>query len=140
MEFTNKTDILIFFANAIDSKGDDGSQIKGCSVHFMFWEGVRAGVSEPDVNKPVGMQRGKSWMDYDMRNKIRIAPAIYEGTFRMSVNSDGKTTLNLIDVAYKYNVKIEPFVLPGLVVPGMIENVDLPADNKDNAADNKVKK
>lgn len=128
MEFTNKTDILIFFANALDSKGEDGSVIKGCSVHYMFWEGMRFGQSEPDVTKPVGMQRGKSWMPYEMREKIRIAPAIYEGTFEISVGSDGKTTLKLVDVAYKYNVKIEPYILEGVVIPGMIENVSLPGD------------
>ena len=134
MEFKTTTDILIFYANAMDRKADDGGSIKGCSVHFMYWEGMRCGQSEPDVTKPVGMQRGKAWMPYEMREKIRIAPAIYEGSFEMSVDSNGKSNLKLVDVAYKYNVKIEPYILEGVVVPGMVENVPAPASETDNKA------
>jgi hypothetical protein len=124
MEFTNKADILIFYANAMDSKTADGSEIHGCSVHYFFWgENGTAlvGQSEPDVTKPVGLQRGKSWVDYSLREKIRIAPAIYEGTFAMSVGSDGKAVLKLVDVAYKSNVKMEAYTVDGLHVPGMVE-------------------
>jgi hypothetical protein len=125
MDFTNKTDILIFYANAIDTKGEDGSKINGCSVHYLFWgeQGTAlVGQSEPDVTKPLGMQRGKSWVDYAIREKIRIAPAIYEGTFSMSVGSDGKAVLKLIDVAYKSNVRMQAYILNGLHIPGMLEN------------------
>jgi hypothetical protein len=80
------------------------------------------GQSEPDVTKSVGMQRGKSWVDYALREKIRIAPAIYEGTFSVTVGSDGKPVLKLIDVAYKSNVKMEAYAVNGLHVPGMVES------------------
>lgn len=123
MEFVNKCDIMIFFANAIDSRGEDGSQIKGCTVHYLFWgdDGVAlVGQSEEDVTKSVGMMRGKSWVEYELRNKIRIAPAIYEGSFIMTVNSEGKPALKLVDVAYKSNVQMQAYKLKGLVVPGMI--------------------
>uniref|UniRef100_A0A0N5ACJ2 Lipoprotein n=1 Tax=Syphacia muris TaxID=451379 RepID=A0A0N5ACJ2_9BILA len=115
---------MIFYANAFDSRGEDGSAINGCTVHYMFWgENGTAlvGQSEPDVTKPVGMQRGKSWVDYSIRNKIRIAPAIYEGTFKMDVDSKGKPVLKLVDVAYKSNVRMQAYKLDGLVVPGMLE-------------------
>lgn len=120
----SRADILIFYANAFDSKGEDGSTINGCTVHYMFWgENGTALISqsEPDVTKPVGMQRGKSWVDYSIRNKIRIAPAIYEGKFKMDVDSKGKPVLKLVDVAYKSNVKMQAYKLEGLIVPGMIE-------------------
>lgn len=123
MEFTNKVDIMIFYANAIDSTGEDGGQICGCSVHFLFWgeDGTAmVGQSEPDVSKALGMQRGKAWLDVSIRNKIRIAPAIYEGTFTMAVGSDGKPILKLIDVAYKCNVEMRPYKLKGLEIPGMV--------------------
>lgn len=126
---SSKADIMIFYANAFDSRGEDGSAINGCTVHYMFWgENGTAlvGQSEPDVKKPVGMQRGKSWVDYHIRNKIRIAPAIYEGTFKMDVDSKGKPTLKLVDVAYKSNVRMQAYKLDGLVVPGMLE--DAPED------------
>ena len=128
MEFVNKCDIMVFFANAIDSVGEDGGKIKGCTVHYLFWgdDGVAlVGQSEPDVTKSVGMMRGKSWVDYDLRNKIRIAPAIYEGSFTMAVKSDGKPTLKLVDVAYKSNVQMQAYKLKGLEVPGMIPYEDV---------------
>ena len=133
MEFTNKADIMIFYVNAIDNKGDDGNAISGCSVHFLFWGNggdALVGKSEPDVTKPVGMQRGKGWLPIKFREKVRVAPAIYEGTFNMTVGSDGKPVLKLIDVAYKANVEMRPYKLKGLEIPGMIPYEDV-ADVKD---------
>lgn len=117
---SSKCDILVFFANAIDTTGEDGSKIRGCTIHYVFLNTVMAVQSEYDITKPVGMQRGKSWLDYEMRNKVLIAPAIYEGTFEMGVGSDGKPTLKLVDIAYKANVRFVPYSLPGLDLPGMV--------------------
>lgn len=122
---TSKADIMVFYANAFDSRGEDGTAINGCTVHYMFWGDngtALVGQSEPDIKKPVGMQRGKSWVDYALRNKIRIAPAIYEGTFKMDIDSKGKAALKLVDVAYKSNVRMQSYRLEGLVVPGMVED------------------
>ena len=143
MDFTNNADIMIFFANAIDTKGEDGSDIYGCTVHYLFWGDAGtalAGQSEPDVKKAVGMQRGKSWVDYQIREKIRIAPAIYEGTFTMSVGSDGKPFLKLVDVAYKCNVRMTPYVLDGLTVPGMVDPETVKAEIQQSYAPTKDKK
>ncbi len=137
MEMTNKTDILVFYVNAMDSVGDDGRPIHGCSVHYLFWgdDGTNLiGVSEPDVKKPIGMQRGKSWVDYELRNKIRIAPALYEGTFLMTIGGDGKPVLKLSDVAYKCNVRFEAYNVPGLYVPGMVNPPDYVAAYEENPA------
>jgi hypothetical protein len=134
MEFTSKSDIMIFYANAMDSKSADGSDLKGCSVHYLFWGDngtALIGQSEPDVTKSVGMQRGKSWVDYGLREKIRIAPAIYEGTFAMMVGSDGKPVLKLVDVAYKSNVKMEAYTVNGLHIPGMVEDASPEKDSKE---------
>lgn len=125
--FQTKADILVIYANAFDSKGEDGSAINGCTVHYLFWgENGTAmiGQSEPDITKPIGMQRGKSWVDYYLRNKIRIAPAIYEGTFKMDVDSKGKPTLKMVDIAYKSNVRMEAYKLNGIVVPGMLRDTE----------------
>lgn len=125
--FQTKADILVIYANAFDSKGEDGSAINGCTVHYLFWgENGTAmiGQSEPDITKPVGMQRGKSWVDYNLRNKIRIAPAIYEGIFKMDVDSKGKPTLKMVDIAYKSNVRMEAYKLNGIDVPGMLRDTE----------------
>ncbi len=129
MNLTSKADILVFFANAIDTMGEDGSRIYGCTIHYVFLNTMVSAQSEYDITKSVGMQRGKSWVDYNMRDKVRIAPAIYEGTFEMAVGSDGKPVLKLTDIAYKSHVQFVPYVLPGLEVPGMI-----PCDAPDSAS------
>ncbi len=129
MNLTSKADILVFFANAIDTTGEDGSRIYGCTIHYVFLNTMISAQSEYDITKAVGMQRGKSWVDYNMRDKVRIAPAIYEGTFEMAVGSDGKPTLKLTDIAYKSHVQFVPYVLPGLELPGMI-----PCDAPDSAS------
>lgn len=129
MNLTSKADILVFFANAIDTTGEDGSRIYGCTIHYVFLNTMVSAQSEYDITKSVGMQRGKSWVDYNMRDKVRIAPAIYEGTFEMAVGSDGKPVLKLTDIAYKSHVQFVPYILPGLELPGMI-----PCDAPDSAS------
>ena len=129
MTLTSKADILVIFANAIDTTGEDGSRIYGCTIHYVFLNTMVSAQSEYDITKSVGMQRGKSWVDYNMRDKVRIAPAIYEGTFEMAVGSDGKPTLKLTDIAYKSHVQFVPYILPGLELPGMI-----PCDAPDSAS------
>ncbi len=123
MDFTTKTDILVFFANAIDTVGEDGSNIKGCTIHYVFINSVSALTADDvdyDILKPVGMQRGKSWVDYGMRDRVRVAPAIYEGTFNMSVGSDGKTVLKLVDISYKSHVCFVPYLISSVSYPGML--------------------
>lgn len=129
MDFTTKTDILVFFANAIDTVGEDGSQIKGCTIHYVFMNTLSSRSIVEDVRKPVGMQRGKSWMDYEMRSKVRIAPAVYEGTFEMAVGSDGKPSLKLVDIAYKSNVEFVPYLVPAVEHPGMVK-CDAPSSSE----------
>lgn len=120
MDFGTKADILVIFANAIDTVGEDGSKIRGCSIHYVFVNTPAASRTVEDVTKPVGMQRGKSWLDYDIRRKVRVAPAIYEGTFEMSVGSDGKPTLKLVDIGYKCHVEFVPYHIPAVEYPGMV--------------------
>ena len=48
----------------------------------------------------------------------------------MTVGSDGKPVLKLVDVAYKANVEMRPYKLKGVVIPGMIPYEDVP-DVKD---------
>lgn len=120
--FSTKAKILILFANAYDMKDEMGDRVSGCSVHYLFWgENGESMIpmSETDATKPVGMQRAKCSVDAILRNKIQIAPAIYEGDFEMKTGSDGKPVLRLKDVAYVSNVEMKEKVIPGLYVPGM---------------------
>lgn len=123
MEFTNKAKILVLFANAYDIKDDDNKVIQGTSVHYLFWGEAgeqMKGRSEWDALKPVGVQRAKCSLSFDARKKIPIAPAVYEGSFEMSVGSDGKPVLKLTDVAYVCDVEMKEKYISGLEVPGMV--------------------
>lgn len=122
MEFTTKSKILVLFANAYSLKDETGKSVEGCTVHYLFWgEGGEQlySISEPNVSKSVGVQRAKVSLPIGFREKIMIAPAIYEGSFQMSIGSDGKPVLKLVDVAYISNVEMKEHVVPGIVVPGM---------------------
>lgn len=125
MDFTSKTKILVLYASTYEIEDESSKDVnRGCTVHYMFFgeNGEQFLThSEYDVTKPVGMQRAKCSVDYDIRKKLVLAPAIYEGEFEMKIGSDGKPILKLVDVAYVSNVEIKEKSVPGLVVPGMVE-------------------
>lgn len=124
MGLTNKAKILVFFANAYDMQDDRGRAMNGCSVHYFFWgENGEALISQSEFNptKSVGYQRAKCSMDYVLREKLVVAPAIYEGTFVMETGGDGKPVNKLKDVAFICHVDFIPHIIPGFVVPGMVD-------------------
>lgn len=126
MEMTSKAKVVVLFANAYELENEQREKIKGCTIHYLFWgengEAI-AEQSEWDVTKPVGVQRAKVSLDYDVRRKIPIAPALYEADFRMTVGADGQPVLRMQDIAYVSNLDIKAKVVPGIVVPGMVEEV-----------------
>lgn len=133
---TSKAKIVIFFANTYNMLNERQEQMKGCTVHYMFWgeDGEKLmEQSEWDVNKPVGVQRAKCSVDFDLRTKMPIAPALYEGDFIMTVGGDGKPVLKLTDVSYISNIRIQPKVVNGIVVPGM-KQPEPEAETKDAKA------
>lgn len=120
---TSKAKIVILFANQYDMKDESGNKLTGCSVHYLFWgedgEAV-ASESEFDPTKPVGVERAKCSVESVLRNKIVVAPGLYEGTFEMTTGSDGKPVNRLRDVAFISHLEIKPKVLSGFYVQGMI--------------------
>ena len=120
---TSKAKIVILFANQYDMKDEDGNKLAGCSVHYMFWGEngeVLASEAEFDPTKPVGVQRATCSVESVLRNKIVVAPGLYEGTFEMTTGSDGKPVNRLRDVAFISHLEIKPKVLSGFYVQGMI--------------------
>jgi len=133
MDIGNKAKILVLYASTYNMLNERQEQVKGCTVHYLFWgqDGEKLlEQSEWDINKPVGVQRAKCSMDFDLRAKLPIAPALYEGEFAMTVGGDGKPVLKLVDVAYVSNIRITPHVVPGLAVPGMIQPEQTQKDKK----------
>lgn len=103
-EIGNKMRILVTFANTYDMPAETGRDaMKGCIVHYYFL-GDDGQAFAPqfsmDTVSPLGYQRSKVSMDYTMRAKIKSAPGIYDGSFAMTVGSDGKPVLKLIDLDY----------------------------------------
>ena len=118
-----KSDILVLFANSYEMKDESGRLVSGCTVHYLFWGDKGSNLfcrSESNISKPVGLQRAKCSVDFGLRQNIMVAPAIYEGTFEMSVGSDGKPVTKLVDLHYKCNVEMKERIVPGLHVPNMI--------------------
>lgn len=142
MDFSNKANILILFANAYNMLDEQKRPLSGCTVHYLFWgeDGERLlAQSEWNPANPVGVQRAKCSIDESLRVKIPIAPALYEGTFIMTVGGDGKPVMKLQDVAFISNVEIKAKQVPGLVVPGMVvpEAAAVDASKPDSKTANK---
>lgn len=134
-EISTKAKILLLFANAYEMTDDNGRYMSGCTVHYLFWGeyGERmATQSVWDLSKPVGLQRAKCSLDKSLREKIPVAPAIYEGDFYMAVGGDGKPVMKLRDVAYVCNVECKEKVIPGMQIPGMVVPAELETAGKDS--------
>ncbi len=120
-EISNKMKILIIYASVYDMPAEAGRDaMKGCIVQYFFFgengEGLQM-MEESNVDLPVGYQRNKVSMDYAMRAKIQIAPAIYDGTFKMVTGGDGKPVLKLVDVDFVrlFDFKLEPSKVAAVV-------------------------
>lgn len=141
-ELKQKAKILVMYAMPYDMLNEKQEQMKGCSVQYFFWgkDGEKLFPQvEWDTSKPLGMQRAKVSIDYTCRQKITVAPALYEGTFEMRVGGDGKAVARLIDVAFICNVDFLPRYDRDVMVPGMIPYPaevfeEMPAEGKTGKA------
>lgn len=102
MEMTSKTKILVMYAKEYDMPPENGKdRTTGCTVNYYFFgENGEALKSQIAPSGAVGYQRGKVSLEYADRAKIYEVPAIYEGTFVMTIGSDGKPVSRLVDVKY----------------------------------------
>lgn len=100
MEMTSKMPILITYAKSYEMEDEN---LKGCTVHYFFYGEDGSGITpihSVKNDEAVGYQRGKVSLPYEMRSKIPWAPAIYMGEFIMTVGSDGKPVMKLVDVEF----------------------------------------
>ena len=124
----NKFRIFLFYSGLVDIKAREGHDaVEGVSMEFLFY-GEHGEQVEPVVSADVvsvssvgeslynfygfvcdgvsGTRRGKSFLKADKVHKVSYVPGIYDGTFEMTVGSDGKPVLKLTDV---------DFVAPALI-------------------------
>lgn len=101
----NKMKILVTFANEWDMTADGGE--KGCTInYFFFGENGEMMKANSYTKGAIGYQRAKVSLDYYKRDKLRKVPAIYDATMEMSVGSDGKPVMKVVDVDYVGDVAI----------------------------------
>jgi hypothetical protein len=75
--------------------------VRGLSVEYYFFgnngEMVQPKISADGIS---GTRRGKVFMSPEMQNKVSYIPGIYDGTFEMTIGSDGKPVLKLVDIDF----------------------------------------
>lgn len=100
--------ILLMFAAELDIPARDGHDaICGTSVEYFFY-GQNGEMVEPKVtvDGTSGMRRGKSFLPPEIIDKVSYIPGIYDGKFEMTVGSNGKPTLKLLDLSFVGKAKI----------------------------------
>lgn len=98
----NKFKVLLMYSGSVDIPSRDGQQgVSGLSVEYYFFgdngEMVLSKVSADGVS---GTRRGKVFMEPQMINKVSYVPGIYDGTFEMTIGTDGKPVLKLVDIDF----------------------------------------
>lgn len=104
-----KQKIILLFANPWSMADEDTGEIReGVSVYyFINWELT----SEQNRDGSFGSQPAKSSAPFDVLQKIKSAPAVYEATFVLKTDrKTGKGVLNIDDLDYLYDVEIKPIV------------------------------
>ncbi len=122
-ELTSTARILVLYVSPYDMLNERQEKVTGCTVRYLFWGEngeALARRNEWDPRKPVGVQVAKCSVDIAQREKMPVAPAIYDGDFVTTIGGDGKPVLRLRDVSYVCNICIVPQVLNGFSVPGMV--------------------
>jgi hypothetical protein len=98
----DKFKVLLMYSGMINMEATkERNEVHGLSVEYYFFgnngEMVQPKISADGVS---GTRRGKVFMTPDMQNKISFIPGIYDGTFEMSIGSDGKPVLKLVDIDF----------------------------------------
>lgn len=98
----DKFKILLMYSGEINieaTKDRDG--VHGLSVEYYFY-GSNGEMLQPriSVDGISGTRRGKVFMSPELVNKVSYIPGIYDGTFEMTVGSDGKPVLKLVDIDF----------------------------------------
>ncbi len=128
MELTSKSKVVILYANTYDMVVDSGERLSGCTVEYYFY-GEHGEALKPVFDADggaLGLRRSKSTLSFAMRDKLDYVPGVYEGTFSMTVNKDGKPQLVLTDVDFCGKCII---TMEGETAP--VKPIDKPVDTKD---------
>lgn len=98
----DKFKVLLMYSGEIDIEATKEREgVHGVSVEYYFY-GNNGELVQPKVSADgiSGTRRGKVFMTPEIINKVSYIPGIYDGTFQMSVGSDGKPVLKLVDIDF----------------------------------------
>lgn len=98
----DKFKVLLMYSGEIDIEATKEREgVHGVSVEYYFY-GNNGELVQPKISADgiSGTRRGKVFMTPDIINKVSYIPGIYDGTFQMSVGSDGKPVLKLVDIDF----------------------------------------
>lgn len=93
-----KQKIILLFANyyrMVDER--TGAVTEGISSNYYFNTELKPMGND---NGAVGMRPAKGGIPLDCLRKIEVAPAIYEASFDMTIGSDGKPVLKIVDLDF----------------------------------------
>lgn len=98
----DKFKVLLMYSGEIDIEATKEREgVHGVSVEYYFY-GNNGELVQPKISAHgiSGTRRGKVFMTPEIINKVSYIPGIYDGTFQMSVGSDGKPVLKLVDIDF----------------------------------------
>lgn len=135
----NNMNVVIMFANPYRMEIEDTREIReGLTVeYYVFGENGEALKPVADAgNGALGIRRSKCSMDASMKDKLMYVPGIYDGQFEMTVGSDGKPTLKLVDIDFigKCQISLDGDTAPDVSVSLDIEDAPDADVKKDNAS------
>lgn len=109
--------VVIMFANPYRMEAEGTHEIReGLTVeYYVFGKNGEALKPVADAgNGALGIRRSKCSMDSSMKEKLMYVPGVYDGQFEMTVGSDGKPTLKLIDIDFidKCRISLESGTAP----------------------------
>lgn len=99
-----ETQIVVLYASQYEIPDETSGEIKrGVTCNYYFREYFSAKNNE---NGSKGMRPAKGSMDFLLMKKVKSAPALYNAKFEMTIGSDGKPVLKIVDLDYVSDVYI----------------------------------
>lgn len=106
-----KMPIILLYAGQYEIPDEKTGVInRGMTCNYYFNTDLAV---EDNVNGTKGMRPAKSSCDFMLMQKVVKAPALYDADFDMSIGSDGKPVLKIVDLDFVDQVKIVPVGVSG---------------------------
>ena len=111
-----KEKVVVLFANPYSMDNDRGGRSEGVSVSYLYGDTLAC---SDHANGSKGQRPAKASLAVGKMEKMLNVPGLYDGSFEMSIGSDGKPVLKLVDVDFLSFVKLEK-MMPASSKPGKI--------------------